>query len=236
MDKTAMLDQAFIGEQFVRGPIRGVVLALHGLGGMGPKGGVDTDELEWAGAGGLVVFPYYGPWSWMNRQARGFIDDLVASVYTHYKLGPEIPVIVTGGSMGGLSALLYTRYAKKPPVACLAVFPVCDLAFHFQERPDLPRSIRGAFMGYSEPLEQLLAEHSALAQVPGMPRIPYQIIHGDADQAVNKAAHSDRFVAAMRQAGHQVDYMEVPGMGHGSNVPLSVLQRRIEFVQRFLKR
>ena len=44
--------------------------------------------------------------------------------------------------------------------------------------------------------------------------MPYYIVHGDADAAVNKALHSDRFVAAMREAGHVVEYHEVPGMAH----------------------
>jgi dipeptidyl aminopeptidase/acylaminoacyl peptidase len=65
-------------------------------------------------------------------------------------------------------------------------------------------------------MEAALEEQSPLHQVAGMPDIPYLIVHGDQDTAVNKARHSDRLVAAMRARGLRVNYIEVPGMGHGA--------------------
>jgi dipeptidyl aminopeptidase/acylaminoacyl peptidase len=233
MDKKWINEVAWIGEQYVKGPIRGVVLSFHGLGG-GIKGDPSTEELGWAQAGGLVVHPYYGPWSWMNRQARAFVDELVDAVYAAYGLPNETPLISTGGSMGGLSSLLYTRYARRPIAACLALYPVCDLKFHFSERPDLPPTIRHAFLGYGQDMDALLAEHSPLAQIDHMPRIPYLVIHGDKDQAVSKTHHSDPLVAAMRAQGMNVAYMEIPGMGHGGPMPLAVREKQIQFVSAFL--
>ena len=136
--------------------------------------------------------------------------------------------------MGGLSSLLYTRYAKRPIAACHALFPACDLQFHFSERPDLPPTIHHAFRGYAEDWETLLAEHSPLCQVAHMPDIPYLVIMGDLDALVSKARHSDPLVAAMRERGMNVEYVEVPGMGHGSAMPLAVLERQIRFVSSFL--
>jgi dipeptidyl aminopeptidase/acylaminoacyl peptidase len=232
-DKEWIKQVSWVGEEYVRGGIRGLVLSFHGLGG-GLKGEPSTVELEWARAGGLVVYPYYGPWSWMNRQARRMVDELVEAVYAQYRLPATAPLISTGGSMGGLSSLLYTRYAARPVKACLAVFPVCDLEFHFSERADLPPTILNAFLGYPESRQQLLAEHSPLAQVPAMPDIPYLFIHGDKDAAVSKAHHSDRMVAAMRQRKMDVQYLEVPGMTHGGLMPLDVIQRQVEFVNQHL--
>jgi len=228
-------ETAWLSDRFTRTPITGVILSFHGLGAPGLKSAAEMDELAWAAAGGLVVFPYYGPWSWMNRNARAFVDDLVTAVYQQFSLPPATPLVAIGGSMGGYSALLYTRYAKHKIAACCAMFPVCDLKHHFSERPDLPRTIHDAFRGYSEDMETLFIEHSPLAQAGGMPDIPYLIAHGDKDLAVNKAAHSDKMVAALRQHGRQVEYVEVPGMGHGENTPLALLIKRIEFVKRFLK-
>jgi dipeptidyl aminopeptidase/acylaminoacyl peptidase len=233
MDTMMMKQVAWIGDDYLQGAIRGVALSFHGLGYMQEKTCPDTVELEWAKAGWLIVFPYYGPWSWMNREARAFVDELVESVYARYGLGSGIPLASTGGSMGGLSALLYTRYAKKPVSTCLALFPVCDLEYHFGERPDLPRSIHGALRGYSGDFNALLAEHSPLAQVRQMPDIPYLFIHGDMDEAVNKAAHSDRMVAAMKSRDMDVEYMEVPGMRHGDCIPVGVYIRMIRFLAEF---
>lgn len=228
-------ETAWIGKDYVAGKIKGVVLVFHGLGG-GLKNGPTTEELEWARAGGLVVHPYYGPWSWMNRQARSMIDELVDAVYSAYGLADNIPLICTGGSMGGQGSLLYTRYAKRHVSACLANCPVCDLKYHFHERPDLPPTMRHAFQGYPESLSRCLAEHSPLQQVAAMPDIPYRIIHGDKDTAVSKRHHSDKMVAAMRRRRLNVEYIEVKGMGHCGPLPLKVLDGNASFVASAMRR
>lgn len=131
--------------------------------------------------------------------------------------------------------ICYSRYGRRSPAACQPLYPVCDLEFHFRERSDLPTSIRNAFLGYPEPLEQLLAEHSPLHQAEKMPRIPYYFIHGDRDKSVNKERHSDRMVARLKELGHEVSYLEVPGMGHGSNMTFEVASTATDFVLKFLK-
>jgi len=221
---------AWIGDAWVRKPIRGVVLSFHGLNMTGGKTQPSTEELGWAQAGGLVVFPYYGPWGWMNRQARALVDEIVEAVYAHYKLKSSVPLVCTGGSMGGSSSLLYTRYARRPVAACLANVPMCDAVYHFDERDDLPRTFHAAFLGYKGSLTALLQEHSPLAQVRHMPRIPYQIVAGGADAAVSKKHHADRMVAALRRRKLDVTYIEIPKMGHGGPWPVEVIQRNIDFV------
>ena len=79
MNRKIIKEVAWIGDEHVRGKIKGVVLSFHGLGG-GLKDGPGTEELEWAAAGGLVVYPYYGPWAWMNRQARAMVDPRYAPI------------------------------------------------------------------------------------------------------------------------------------------------------------
>jgi pimeloyl-ACP methyl ester carboxylesterase len=231
MDRKTVSEVAWVGREFVKGRIRGVALSFHGLGG-GVKNGPTTEDRGWAQAGGLVVHPYYGPWAWMNRQARAMVDDLVDAIYAMHRLPDRTPLICTGGSMGGQGSLLYARYARRPVAACLANCPVCDMKYHFHERPDLPPTVRHALLGYAGSLETLLAEHSPLAQVPAMPDVPYRIIHGGRDKAVAKRRHSDAMVAAMRRRGLRVDYAEVPDMGHCGPLPIEVIQGNIDFVTR----
>ena len=59
-----------------------------------------------------AIAPYYGPWAWMNRQARAMVDELVDAVYAKHGLSDRTPLICTGGSMGGQASLLYTRCAS----------------------------------------------------------------------------------------------------------------------------
>ena len=69
------------------------------------------------------------------------LDTTVKSILPQFE---NIPVVSTGGSMGGQSALVYCAYSKRTPVACVANCPVCDTVFHFTERPDLPRTLYSA--------------------------------------------------------------------------------------------
>ena len=235
MNAKVIKEVAWVGEEYVRGAIRGVVLSFHGLGG-GLKSAPGTEELEWARNGGLVVYPYYGPWAWMNRQARAMVDELVEAVYAAHGLSGSAPLICTGGSMGGQASLLYTRYARRRVSACLANCPVCDLKYHFHERPDLPPTIRHALLGYEGSLDSLLAEHSPLHQAGAMPDIPYRIIHGGKDTAVSKPHHSDKMVAAMRGRKLNVEYVEVPEMGHCGPLPMDVIQQDVAFVAAAIPR
>ncbi len=213
-------DVAWIGDDCVRGEITGVIVVFHGLGDGRLKKESDLREIPWAAAGALLVYPYYGPWSWMNREARAMMDALLAKVYADYQLDPRhIPLILVGDSMGGGSALLYARYSPHPLAACYANCPAVDIPYHFTERPDLPRTMYHAFGAYDGDMHELMVEHSPLHQVEHLPDIAYLIVHGDADPAVKKSAHSDRLVAAMRARHLRVDYREIPGMGHCGPMP-----------------
>ena len=232
MNKQVMRQAGWIADDCLRGPIRGVVLSFHGLGAGATKPWnlPTTEQLEWIAVGALLVYPFYGPWGWMNRQAQAMVDDLVEAVYREFALPASTPLISTGGSMGGQACLLYTRYARKAVSACLANCPVCDMKYHFTERPELPTTIRHAFNCYDGDIDAVLAAHSPLAQVAAMPKIPYLFIHAGKDAAVNKARHSDAMVAALRARGLSVEYHEVADMDHCGPRPLAVLQREVAFV------
>lgn len=223
---------AWNNADFIHGNIRAVVVSFHGLGA-GYRNDASLLDLAYAENNVLVIAPFYGPWSWMNRLARQYVDEVIQRTYAEFNLDKSVPLISSGGSMGGCSALLYCRYGKKKPAACDVLSPVCDALLHYTERPDLPTTFNYAFYGYPEPLEEILKEHSPLHQLEYMPHIPYLFIHGDADTAVNKEKHSDAMVCALRKKGHEVEYMEVAGMKHGVNIPFRVLQKRLEFVLRF---
>lgn len=205
---------AFTNGSLLKGEPRAVILIFHGLGGGALRSECDDFEVRCAAENVLTVYPYYGPWSWMNRQSVWYVDEIMDAVREKYLLDESVPVISSGGSMGGLSALMYTTYAAVTPTACFANCPVCDLPFHATERPDLPRTVYLAFAYQEQGLEQALVDNSPYHQAAKMPRIPYFVVHGDADTAVNKALHSDRFVAAMRAAGQEITYREVAGMAH----------------------
>lgn len=205
---------AYCNDRICQKPIRGIAISFFGLGGSD----MYADEIEpgkrFAKEGILYLVPYTNPWAWMNRQTVDYTDELVDVLMDAYRLPQNIPIVSTGGSMGGLSALVYTAYAKRTPVACVANCPVCDLPFHYTEREDLPRTLYSAFGQYPGRLDEALRSASPLHLIDRLPTsADYFIFHCEEDQAVNKQMHSDRLVEAMRNT-HHVKYYTVPERGH----------------------
>ena len=205
---------AYVNEDICARPIRAICLEFFGLNG-NTMYSEDTERGKLlAKEGILLVIPYANPWAWMNRQAVALADEIVDVLIAAHQLREDLPVISTGGSMGGLSALVYTRYAKRTPVACVANCPVCDLPYHFTERPDLPRTLYSAFGSYEGTMEDALRTASPLHLAGNMPvSTKYTVFHCTADKAVNKKMHSDRFVQAMADI-HDLEYISVPDRGH----------------------
>lgn len=194
---------------------KGIVLDFHGLGGGNLRNEPGKFDKLCAENGVLTVFPYYGPWSWMNEAAVKYVDEVVAAVCDREGVSAtDIPIISTGGSMGGLSALVYTRYAKVTPKACFANCPVCDLLFHATERVDLPRTIYLAFNYGEKSLEDAMRANSPYHLAESMPDVPYYIVHGTADTLVNMENHSIRFAEKMKEYGKTVTFVKVENMWH----------------------
>ncbi len=231
MNPSLIKDVAWTDESYVRGPIKAVILRFSGLNGTRDlKAQAELNELEWADRGGLSVLPYHSPWAWMSPDTVTFIDELVDALFLQHNLPSSTPIIATGGSMGGHGALTYTLKARHPIARCLATHPVCDLLYHYSERPDLPRTMHAAFRSYGD-ISALLEEHSPLHQAASLPRIPYLFTHGARDQAVSKAHHSDLLVRALRAAGHtDLTYLEFPDMYHGHPWTYEGLRATIDFV------
>lgn len=225
----------WLNTPFLKGNIRGVVIYFHGQGGgTHPDSAASPVEIALGEAGFLMIYPYYGPWSWMNRQARAFSDELIARVYDEFELDASLPLISMGQSMGGCASLLYCCYGKRQPTACCAIFPVCDTFHHFSlQNTTTSAAMHHAFAGYEEPFEDILIEHSPLHQADKMPKIPYLFIHGEADTEVSNAIHSKQMTEKLLSLGHEVKYISEPLMGHGTCVPLRILNEQIDFVKRF---
>lgn len=204
---------AYCNHEICKKPIKGIVIYFYGLGGQFLFD-EDTDEGKmYAEKGILHLVPYQNPWAWMNRQTVELTDELLDVLFAAFELPETTPIVSTGKSMGGLSALVYTCYAKRTPAACVTNCPVCDLPYHFGERPDLPRTLYSAFGSYEGTLEEALRSASPMHLLEKLPDIPYTIFHCEEDQAVNKQLHSDRFVEALQKT-REVEYVPVPGRGH----------------------
>ena len=209
---------AYSNDKLCTGPIQGIAVSFFGLGGAAMFS-EDTNEGKFFAEHNIIyIVPYANPWAWMNRQTAAYTDEIIDVLIKHYSLPDDLPIVSTGGGMGGQSALVYMVYATRTPVACVANCPVCDLPFHFTERPDLPRTLYSAFGTYEGTMQSALESASPVHLVGKMPDSAYSIFHCEADMAVNKQKHSDVFVEKMK-AKHTIQYFAVPERGHCDLTP-----------------
>ena len=205
---------AYVNENICKKPIRGIVLSFFGLGTCVMY---DKDIIEGeicAEQGLLYAAPYTNPWSWMNRQAVAYADEVVDVLIEKYGLSEDIPIISTGGSMGGQSALVYCVYSRRTPKACVVDCPVCDAVYHFTERKDLPRTFYSALFAENCSFDEALRSISPLHLADKLPKIPYHILHCETDTLVSPEEHSKKFAEALAQKGHSVTLDILGGRGH----------------------
>lgn len=193
--------------------IRGIVVFFNGLGATKMRPEDSPEGFLYASHGLIYLVPYGNPWAWMNRQQVAYTDELIDVLLKHYGLDADFPVCSIGNSMGGLSCIVYTAYTKHHVISCAANCPVCDLPYHYTERPDLPRTLYSAFYYEDGEIEEVLKTASPLHLIPRLPAIPYTIYHCELDKSVNKQMHSDVFVSELQKT-HTVTYVSVPESGH----------------------
>lgn len=204
----------YSGDRLVSGEIKGIVLNFYGLGGAKMLQ-EDSPAAVWYAERGLIfVNPYTDPWDWMNPTAVALTDEIIDVLFDHYQLPDSTPIISSGGSMGGLCSIVYCRYARRTPAACVANCPVCDLPFHYTERPDLPRTLYAAFYRPGTDLMEKLKTASPLHLADSLPDIPYILFHCTADKSVNIHAHSEKFAAKMQEIGRDITLIRIPDRGH----------------------
>lgn len=220
---------AYVNDAICKKPVKGIVISFFGLGGMSIFDNDSTEGEFYAEKGILYVVPYNNPWAWMNNQAVKYTDEIMDVLFEKYALNEDFPIVSTGGSMGGQSALVYTAKAKRTPVACVANCPVCDVVFHFTERPDLPRTLYSSLFNEKGTLDDALKSISPLHLIDKMPKIKYHIFHCDADMAVNIDAHSRKLISEFEKRQYNFTYDIVPERGH-CNLTLDMRRKFAEYV------
>lgn len=181
-----------------------IILALHGSGERGADGLLQT-EVGLANAvrrfpdrwRAIIVFPQaHADTSWQGASA----DIALAALAREERAFRTDPrrTYLTGLSLGG-NGTWYLAYHQ--PERFAAIVPVCGFV---GARGDLP-----AIASEADP-------YAAVAK--RLVRVPAWVIHGSADSVV-PVKESRRMVAALKAAGADVRYNELPGVDHASWVP-----------------
>ena len=168
---------AYSNDAICEKPIRGIVVYFSGLGSCEIFDDDPYDGKYYAEKGIIYLRPYNNPWAWMNKQAVSYTDEIIDVLIEKYNLPKTIPIVSTGLSMGGQSALIYTAKSKHSPTACVVNCPVCDVVFHFTERDDLPRTLYSSLFNETGTLEEVLKMISPLHIIDELPKVKYHIFH-----------------------------------------------------------
>lgn len=203
---------AYCNDHLIKGEVKGIVLEFCGFNTVTFHSSDNASGREYASKGIIYVIPYYNPWCFMNKTAVKYTDEIVEVLVTKYNLGKNAKIVSTGFSMGGLGALVYSVYGAITPCACIANSPVCDLVYHYENRPGVARALYGSFYEYDCDWYSALRSSSPLHLIDKMPNIPYTIFHCESDTTLNIDAHSTRLVSAMQ--GLNVNYIKVPFREH----------------------
>ena len=227
---------AYTNFDITKKPYKGIIVDFMGLGGM-----IFTDEAPYdfpkksAEKNILFVLPYLNPWNWMNDISVKITDMIIDAMLKKANLDlATTKLVYTGGSMGGQCAITYSNYAKMPPVACAVNCPVCDSVYHDTERKDVPRTYISSFFHYDMKMVDAIKTVSPIELVDTLPKIPYYIVHGQDDEAVNIKLHSQPFAQKMEKAGFDITFDSVPGMKH-CNISGNNEKRYYNFIYSFFE-
>lgn len=208
----------------IEGEIKGIVMEFPGLGGSSCLGGlVNMGEyktefaLRCAKQGILVMYMYCGPWSWGNKGVVRIADLVIDALKKHYDLPDDIPVVSTGGSMGGIGALNFTIGSRHNVVSCMTACPCYDIIGKYSSysvNPNFPRTFLAAVYNYDLSLADALKSITPCENIEAMPKVPYYIVCNENDECFDDDGMKE-FAKDMETAGLEVTLKYLPDTKHG---------------------
>jgi len=206
-------DYAFVNQDTLQYPLKGICVDFHGY----------TDSSTFTESPALArrlgeqniawVFPYYSVWGWSGTNSMEYWEQVLDAAFQKLGADENTPFVVSGGSMGGLNALNYLLYGKRPAVGCAANCPVTDLYGIFQDSPELRRSILSEHIDKPGDLEEILRQHSPVRVADMLPRIPYFFVFGERDAEITEN-HLPPLKEKMEELDLPHKILMVPDMFH----------------------
>lgn len=213
INKENLLDYAFLNEDTLKLPVRGICVCFHGY----------TDatmyekspwEAEYLGKNGIAwVFPYYSVWAWMSENSQIFNEQVLNAVYDRLGVDENVPLIISGGSMGGMTALNYLIRGKRRATACALNCAVTDLNRIFEDKRDFRRAMLSAHIEKDGEPGEIFRTYSPVCFAEQLPQIPYFLVYGEADTYFAQT-QMPPFAELMKKHGLEHTLFLEKGMAH----------------------
>ena len=182
INKDNLFDYAFLNTDTLKLPLRAVCVCFHGYTDA-TMFSASNEMARVLGERGIAwVHPYYSVWAWMSPSSCEFCEQVLDAVYEKLGADKSVPFIVSGGSMGGLTALNYLVYGKRKAVGCALNCPVTDMAKTFEDKPTFRRAILSAHIENPDPLDVVMRKYSPVRFAYRLPDIPYLFVYGERDE------------------------------------------------------
>ena len=213
INSSNLSDYAFLNEDTLVFPLKAVCICFHGY--------TDATMLDKSnniarvlGKNGIAwVFPYYSVWAWMSKSSQIFNEQVIDAVYERLGADSSVPLIVSGGSMGGLTALNYLVYGKREAIGCAVNCPVTDMVRIFEDKPSFRRAILSAHIDNESPLDEILASYSPVRFAKKLPDIPYFLVFGESDTYFTQM-QMPPLIEKLKELDLRHTLLVQPGMNH----------------------
>lgn len=225
VNKTEYRYQVYVPRDFNRSKTWPVIIALHGGGEYGNDGLRQTNgflaraiRLNPERFPAIVIFPQAhadGTPGWQLEGGQAALAALDKAI-KEFKGDPK-RVVLTGLSAGGNGTWsIASRYSER----FAAIVPVCGfISVH-----------KGGMSGINYPALAPVDAGDPYAFIANkVVTIPIWIFHGDADKSI-PVEESRKMAAALRVIGANVQYTELPGVGHNAWDPAYARADLIEWM------
>ncbi len=195
--KDNLENYAFVNLDTLTYPVRAVCVCFHGFTDdtVFEKSPRQAKEL---GEKGIAwVFPYFSVWAWYSDNSRKFNEQVLDAVYDKLALSDDIPLISSGGSMGGMTAFMYCIDGKRKPSACAMNCPVTDTRAHFENNFYIRRAIMDAHIDKEEAMPEFLKGISPIYRIADFPDIPVFALFGGRDTCITEKEYAP-FIEKMK--------------------------------------
>ena len=226
----------YLPDNFQKGGNYKFILFFHGAGySNGQPGNVGhvgfTKFRQMAAEKGYIIaVPSYGT-TWYNRKAENITKSMLVNL--EQELGIKLDRIhVMGGSMGGLSALVWSARNMERVISICTFYAVADIEEQYNAKEHHAKAMIQSYGGDFSKKPYWFKSRKAINYAGILAQTSVLLIHGDADVLVSPQQSENLYNAIKNAGSTQVEFIKVPNKGHDNNVVKGYEEKIFEFIKQ----